>query len=181
MDGCNPRATVFCMWICQGGDRKCSLVCYLLAVYVSGAYIHTNLYYPYRADYNFPLCQQKHFFFFFNSHRSVHDSFYLMFFLSVSQFFFFWHNFRCTTLSEMYLILKAVFVVLVAELFFVTPQTFSCQAPLSMGCPRQEYWSGLPFPSPRDLFDPVIEPTSFTSYALQVGSLPTEPPGKLVV
>ena len=35
---------------------------------------------------------------------------------------------------------------------------YSCQAPLSMGFPRQEYWSGLPFPTPGDLPDPRIEP-----------------------
>ena len=35
--------------------------------------------------------------------------------------------------------------------------TVACQAPLSMGFSRQEYWSGLPFPSPRDLPDPGIE------------------------
>ena len=40
---------------------------------------------------------------------------------------------------------------------FVTPQTVACQAPLSMGFPRQEYWSGLPFPSLEDLPDPGIE------------------------
>ena len=34
---------------------------------------------------------------------------------------------------------------------FVTSWTVACQAPLSMGCSRQEYWSGLPFPPPRDL------------------------------
>ena len=38
-----------------------------------------------------------------------------------------------------------------------TPQTIASQAPLSMGLPRQEYWSGLPFPSPGDLPDPRIE------------------------
>ena len=41
-----------------------------------------------------------------------------------------------------------------------TPWTVAHQAPLSMGYPRQEYWSGLPFPSPRDLPDPGIEPVS---------------------
>jgi len=40
----------------------------------------------------------------------------------------------------------------------VTPWTIACQAPLSTGCSRQEYWSGLPFPSPGDLPDPGIEP-----------------------
>ena len=54
----------------------------------------------------------------------------------------------------------------------VTPWTVACQAPLSMGSPRQEYWSGSPFPSPGDLLDPGIEPTS---PALQVDSLPSEP------
>ena len=52
---------------------------------------------------------------------------------------------------------------------FATPWTVLHQAPLSMGFPRQEYWSGLPFPPPEDLFDPGIEPAS---PALQVGSLP---------
>ena len=43
---------------------------------------------------------------------------------------------------------------------FATPWTVAHQAPLSMGFPRQEYWSGLPFPSPGDLPDPGIEPRS---------------------
>ena len=43
---------------------------------------------------------------------------------------------------------------------FVTPCTESCQAPLSMGFPSQEFWSGLPFAPPGDLPDPVIETTS---------------------
>ena len=47
--------------------------------------------------------------------------------------------------------------------------TIARQAPLSMGFPRQEYWSGLPFPSPRDLPDPGMEPRSPT---LQADSLP---------
>ena len=52
-----------------------------------------------------------------------------------------------------------------------TPRTVACQAPLSMGFTRQEYWSGFPFPSPGDLPDPGIEPRS---PALQADSLPTE-------
>ena len=56
-----------------------------------------------------------------------------------------------------------------------TPWTVTCQALPSMGFPRQEYWSGLPFPSPGDLPDPGIEPGSA---ALQADSLPSEPPGK---
>ena len=39
-----------------------------------------------------------------------------------------------------------------------TPWTVACQAPLSMGFPRQEYWNGLPFPVPGDLPDPGISP-----------------------
>ena len=44
-----------------------------------------------------------------------------------------------------------------------------------MGFPRQEYWNGLPFPSPGDLPDPGIEPRS---PAMQADALPSEPPGK---
>ena len=68
--------------------------------------------------------------------------------------------------------------MLVAQLCltFVTPQTVAHQAPLSMGFPRQEYWSGLPFPSPGDLPDPGIEPVC---PALADGFFTTEPPGKL--
>ena len=49
-----------------------------------------------------------------------------------------------------------------------TPWTMACQAPLSMGFPRQDYWNELPFCSPEDLPDPGIEPES---PALQAGSL----------
>ena len=59
---------------------------------------------------------------------------------------------------------------------FVTPWTVARQAPLSMGSSRQEYWSGLPFPSPGDLPNAGIEPES---PALQADSLPSEPPEKL--
>ena len=43
---------------------------------------------------------------------------------------------------------------------FATPWTIAYHAPRSMGFSRQEYWSGLPFPSPEDLPDPGIEPGS---------------------
>ena len=49
------------------------------------------------------------------------------------------------------------------------------QSSLSMGFSRQEFWSGLPFPSPGDLPDPGIE---HESPALQADALPSEPPGK---
>ena len=49
---------------------------------------------------------------------------------------------------------------------FATPWTVAFQAPLSMGFSRQEYWSGLPFPSPEDLPNPEIKPVSLASPAL---------------
>ena len=58
---------------------------------------------------------------------------------------------------------------------FATPWTVAQQAPLSMGFPRQEYWSGLPCPPPGDLPNPGSEPKS---PALQAGSLHSESPGK---
>ena len=58
---------------------------------------------------------------------------------------------------------------------FVTPWTVVHQAPLSMGFPRQEYWSGLPFPSSGDIPDSGIEPVF---PALAGGFFTTEPPRK---
>ena len=52
---------------------------------------------------------------------------------------------------------------------FATPWPVARQAPLSMGFSRQEYWSGLPCPSPGDLPDPGIEPASLRSPALAGG------------
>ena len=58
---------------------------------------------------------------------------------------------------------------------FGTPWTVACQAPLSMGFPRQEYWRGLRFPSPGDLPSSGIKPP----YSGIAGGLfTTEPPGK---
>ena len=54
---------------------------------------------------------------------------------------------------------------------FATPWTVTCQAPLSMGFSSQEYWSGLPFPSPGDLPNPGIQPGS---PALYTDALPSE-------
>ena len=62
--------------------------------------------------------------------------------------------------------------------YFVTAWTTAHQAPLSMGFSRQEYCSGLPFPSPGDLPDPGIEPTSPVSPALESGFFTPELPGK---
>ena len=58
---------------------------------------------------------------------------------------------------------------------FATPWTVACQASLSMEFSRQEYLSGLPFPSSGDLPNPGIKPES---PALQTDSLPSGPPGK---
>ena len=58
---------------------------------------------------------------------------------------------------------------------FANPWTVACQLPLSMGFSRQEYWRGLPFPSPGHLPDPGIEPRS---PALRADALTSEPPGK---
>jgi len=60
---------------------------------------------------------------------------------------------------------------------FAIPWTIAHQAPLSMGFPRQEYWSELPFPSPEDLPDPGIETVS---PALTGGFFTNKPPGKPV-
>ena len=61
---------------------------------------------------------------------------------------------------------------------FATPWTVACQAPLSVEFPRQEYWSGLPFPSPGDLTDPGKESGP---PALQADSLLAEPPRKPLI
>ena len=58
---------------------------------------------------------------------------------------------------------------------FATPWTVAYQASPSMGFSRQEYWSGVPLPSPGDLPDPGIEPWSS---ALEADALTSEPPGK---
>ena len=63
--------------------------------------------------------------------------------------------------------------VLVIE--FAMPRTIACQVPLSMEFSKQEYWRGLPFPSPGDLPNPGIKPRS---PALQADSLPAELPEK---
>ena len=80
--------------------------------------------------------------------------------------------------------LIGLFVLMVLSLIFVcvscsvwlfeTLWTVVCQAPLSMGLSRQEYWSGLSFPSPGNLPNPGITPRS---PALRADSLLSEPPG----
>ena len=61
---------------------------------------------------------------------------------------------------------------------FTTPWAVACQAPLSMGFPRQEYWSGLPFPFPGDFPNLGVVPAS---PALADGFFTVEPPGKIYI
>ena len=100
-----------------------------------------------------------------------------------------WPEYRVTTLPTSYLLW---FLLISPHLFcsdycllfrpevvsnsLVTPWTLAHQASLSMGFPREEYWSGLSFPSPGDLPDPGVKLTS--PPALQADSLPSEPLGK---
>ena len=64
---------------------------------------------------------------------------------------------------------------------FETQWTVALQAPLSMEFSMQEYWSGLPFPSPGDLPSPGTEPEAPGSPALHSDSLPTEQLGKTII
>ena len=75
----------------------------------------------------------------------------------------------------MYICIYIYIVKLLSHVcLLVTPWTVAHQAPPSMEFSRQEYWSGLPFPSPGDLPDPGVKPGS---PALQADALPSEPPG----
>ena len=65
----------------------------------------------------------------------------------------------------------------VVAISFVIPWTVACQAPLSIGFSRQEYWSGLPYPPPGNLPDLGIE-MSLVSLALTGGFFTTVPTGK---
>ena len=88
------------------------------------------------------------------------------------------HNLR-KLLSHVFPSLGGVLCVSLSYVWLLAISwTVAHQAPLPMGFSRQEYWSGLPFPSPRDLPDPGIEPRF---PALWADSLPTEPPGNSVI
>ena len=90
---------------------------------------------------------------------------------------------RCYNYREKYLLISDSYLHAALKLWIVacyclvtklcptlgTPQTVAHQVLLSMGFPRQEYWIGLPFPSPGDLPNPRVEPTS---PALQIDSSP---------
>ena len=82
-------------------------------------------------------------------------------------------------------LLKEVTIIFISEVkslirvrLFVTPWTVAYQAPPPMGFSRQEYWSGLPFPSPEDLPDPGIKPRLLCLLHWQMDCLSTESPGK---
>ena len=79
------------------------------------------------------------------------------------------------------LFLSTSFVYVCAQSFscvqpFGTPWTVACQAPLSMTFSRQEYWSHLLFPTPRDLPDPGIKPVSLAPSTLAGRFFTTAPP-----
>ena len=86
----------------------------------------------------------------------------------------FWCSFKRNDWISLIVIVKWVKSLSHVQLF-ATPWTVAYQAPLSMGFSRQEYWSGLPFPSPGDLPNPGIEP-EFPAF--QADALTSEPPGK---
>ena len=92
--------------------------------------------------------------------------------LSVHPLIFQWEFLNHSTSSLCVWCVHAV--CFVVSDFFVTPWTVAHQAPVSMGFPRQEHWSGLPCPPPSDLPNPGIKPRYSN---LQVDSLPSEPPG----
>ena len=73
------------------------------------------------------------------------------------------------------MIFYIILAIVLSEYSGWAPWTVACQAPLSMEFSRQEYWSGLPFPSPWDLPNPGIKARSST---LQANSLVSEPLGK---
>ena len=84
----------------------------------------------------------------------------------------------CIYTYEYIYVCVCIVVVLNHVWFFVTTGAIDHRAPLSMGFPRQEYCSGLPYPSPGDLPDTGIEPASLASPALAGRFFTNEPPGK---
>ena len=77
--------------------------------------------------------------------------------------------------SDSVIYMHLIYIYFIFISIIVSPWTVAHQASPSMGFYRQEYWNGLPFPSPGDLPHPGIEPRS---PALKVDTLPSEPPGK---
>ena len=77
--------------------------------------------------------------------------------------------------SDSVIYMHLIYIYFIFISIIVSPWTVAHQASPSMGFYRQEYWNGLPFPSPGDLPHPGIEPRS---PALKADTLPSEPPGK---
>ena len=84
-------------------------------------------------------------------------------------FYFLCLYFMLCVKSIINLILYSTLLLFIVSGLFATPWTVALQAPLFMGVPRQQYWSGLPFPSPGDLPGPA---------SLALAGFTTEPPGK---
>ena len=76
----------------------------------------------------------------------------------------FWFLPRKNPASESYFLDQLCVYTVMSD--FAAPKTVAHQAPLSMEFSRQEYWNGLPFPTPRHLPNPWIEPMSFTPPSL---------------
>ena len=88
---------------------------------------------------------------------------------------------KCACWTNSTYVFKNVCVQLLSHIWpFATPWTIACQAPLSMEFSREEYWSGLPFPSPGALPDPGIEQHLLCLLHWQADSLLLAPPGKPV-
>ena len=85
------------------------------------------------------------------------------------------HKMSLRILKQIILIYNLLEEEFVVTQLFLTPWPVAHQAPPSMGFSQQEYWSGVPFPSPGDLPDPGTEP-AFTSPALAGGFFTPEPP-----
>ena len=92
------------------------------------------------------------------------------------------HLYHCFRRSHVLKVKERKKVKLLSHVpLFATPWTVAYQPPLSMGFSKQEYWSGLPFPSPGDLgLNPGLNPGSEPgSPALQADALPSEPPSPM--
>ena len=138
-------------------------------------HIHTNTHtYTHMTSYPFSL-----FIFYLSTYHCILYHIYLLIYLvyclwnTISMTFLF-----CLLLHHKFLKyskMKVKVKSLSCVQLFMTPWTVAYQAPQSMEFSRQEYWSGLPFPSPGDLPSPGIEPGS---PALQADTSSSQPPGK---
>ena len=100
----------------------------------------------------------------------------IYFFLSCLCYLKVWINYYSGGLWWLWVTFNPCAQSLSHEWLLVTPWTIACWAPLSMKFSRQEYWSGLSFPTWRDLPDPRIEPEYLASPSLAGRSFITEPP-----